>query len=172
MSCHEDSIYRTIEWLRGERCSGTSFRAAFADAWGRWARVRPRDVEIRVGLVNYKPFERGRVMADATFVPGRAGSMPVTLNLFIHIFADPESANREFEACAGKVVCCCYGPPVFRLENHRALVWVLPNAPNLLKVRELRDLERFSEFLAEAALAHSDPGAIRADVLDHCELSP
>ena len=103
---------------------------------GAAGRVRPRDVEMRVGLVNYKPFERGRVMVDATFVPGRAGSMPVTLNLFIHIFADAESANREFEACAGKVACCCYGPPVFRLENHRALVWVLPNAPNLLKLRD------------------------------------
>jgi aminoglycoside phosphotransferase (APT) family kinase protein len=142
MTYRQDPVYRTVQWLRA-RNHPDSFASAFADAWSRWARIRPRDVKVRLGLINYKPFERARVMADVTFVPGRPGSAVITQNLFLHVFADAEAARREFEASRGQDLVGCYGPPVFLLGARHAVGWTLPNAPNLSELKELLDPESF-----------------------------
>lgn len=149
MAYHHDSVYRTVQWLRAGRQSET-IANAFHGVWSRWARVCPRDVRVRLGLINYKPFERARVMADVTFVPGRAGSAAITQNLFLHIFADAEAARREFQTGVAKELVCCYGPPVFLLDAKHTVGWTLPNAPNLTQLKDLLDPESFRRLLCQS----------------------
>lgn len=157
MTYRQDAVFQTVQWLRSGNQPET-FVGAFVDAWSRWARVRPGEVKVRLGLINYKPFERARVMADVTFVPGRRGSMPVTLNLFLHIFADADMMRREFEAAAAEKLVCCYGPPVFRLDSRNLVAWTLPNAPNLAELKELLDPEGFRRLLCRSSeLAFEGP---------------
>jgi aminoglycoside phosphotransferase (APT) family kinase protein len=151
MDYRHDPVHRTVMWLRDGRSPAppTGFAAAFAAAWAEWARLCPRDVAVRIGLTNYKPFERARVMADVTLVPGRPGSSPVTLNLFLHVFAEPGAARREFEAHAGRGgTLGGYGPPVLLLEDWNLVAWTLPNAPNLRELHELLDPAGFRRMLA------------------------
>ena len=153
MSHRQDPVHRTVQWLRGGRRqarSGATFAETFADAWSRWARVRPRDVEVRPSLINYKPFERARVVADVTLVPGRPGSPPVTLNLFLHVFADAEAARRERQACADQEMLGCYGPPCFHIEDRHLVAWTLPNAPNLRELHQLLDPAGFGRLVSRS----------------------
>lgn len=152
MSYSQDPVHRTVEWVRGGRRSreqrGATFADTFAAAWGEWARVRPRNVEVRPSLINYKPFERARVVADVTLVPGRPGSAPVTLNLFLHVFADAAAARREQQASAAQEMLGCYGPPCLHIEGRHLAAWTLPNAPNLGELRELLDPSGFRRLLS------------------------
>src|SRR5688572_15296969 len=110
MSYRRDSVYRAVEWLRTDNNGSRPFAKAFADTWRRWAHVEPSDVTVRLGLINYKPFERARVMADVSFVPGRPGSSAVTLNLFLQVHASEEAARCGYEAARRNDLVCCYGP--------------------------------------------------------------
>lgn len=146
MTYRQDPIYRTVQWLRdtSHPTQPSSFAARYAEVWRAWAQLECQHVKVQVGLINYKPFERARVVADVTFVPGRRhGSSPVRLNLLLHIFAEPDAAHREIESRAKEDLLCCYGPPTFHFESRRLVAWTLPNAPNLRELGELLDPERF-----------------------------
>ncbi len=148
MTYRQDPIYQTVRWLGTRKGSpqAQTFADSFAKIWSEWARVQAQDVGVRLGLVNYKPFERARVMADVTFVPGRLGSSPTTLNLFLSIYADPETARGELKLCSGDDLLGCYGPPVDR----NIVAWTLPNAPNLRELHDLLNPASFQAFLSRS----------------------
>jgi hypothetical protein len=167
MSFRRDSVYRTVQWLRAGRAGPGTFAGEFADLWAEWARVRLHDLRVKVGLINYKPFERARVMIDVIFVPGRAVSSPVTLNLFLQVFADAQAARREYDAGTRLDLRRGFGPSVFLFADHHVVGWTLPNAPNLSELHELLDAERFWRFaqrvpeLSQIATARRLPTLVR-----------
>ncbi|MBE9224502.1 phosphotransferase [Phormidium sp. LEGE 05292] len=143
MSYTEDSVFQTIQQIR----IPSAVEKAVADAWSKWSGKQPQSVRIKLGLTNYKPFERARVMAEATIAPGGSNQATITLNLFFQIFAKAETALKEAGNGYSQNFFPCNGPPIFLIPDWHTVVWTLPNAPNMRELAQLLDPEHFCNLL-------------------------
>ncbi|MDJ0704153.1 MAG: phosphotransferase [Leptolyngbyaceae cyanobacterium MO_188.B28] len=154
MSHLKDPVFQTIQRIRTPH----RVEEAIAGAWVRWSGKPPQAVQIKPGLTHYKPFERARIMAEATITLYDETASTVKLNFFFHIFARAEDAEQEIERAHTQDFLPCSGPPVFELPQWRTVVWTLPNAPNLVELAELLTPEQFCQDLIPEAEWPSDSG--------------
>lgn len=115
MSYRQDPVYRTVRWLR----AGSTGPGGFATLWAERAGLRPDGLRLRLGLTNYKPFERARVVAEIVEAgpDDRRRAAPALRRLFLHVAATPEAARRERDRSAA---------PALLLEDRALVAWTLP----------------------------------------------
>ncbi len=167
MSYPSDPVFQTVQWLRGRTNDGPAFPDAFAAAWRDWAGTPPRNVEIRLGFTNYKPFERARIVAEAAVSScnGAGVAEQTRLSLFLHVFADPQAARAEFDkGLSGPPHLCDVQPP-FCLPSRGLVVWTLPNAPNLRQLHRVMDPAGFRSMLPSPSAPEDLPASADAPAL-------
>lgn len=147
MSYTTDSVFQTIQKIR----TPSVVEQAVANAWSKWSGKQPQFVRVKPGLTNYKPFDRARVMAEATIAPRGCNEATITLNLFFEIFANAETAFQKAQSGYSQNFFPCNGPPVFLIPDWQAVVWTLPNAPNMKELAQLLDPEQFCNLLVPPA---------------------
>jgi hypothetical protein len=143
MSYTQDPVFQTIQQIRTPQI----VEEVFSQVWSRWSSHHLYSVKVTPSLTNYKPYERARVMAEATIVLADDNNSSVTLNLFFHVFAKAEIARQEFENSYTHNFLPCQGPPVFFIPHWQTVVWTLPNAPNLRELEQLLQPKKFCHFL-------------------------
>jgi hypothetical protein len=147
MSYQQDTVFKTIEQIRTPQV----IRRVLSETWANWSGQSPRIVEVEPGYTNYKPFERARVMVKVTLAPASEDKPAITLDLFLHIFAQAEAAQAELAKAQRGDFLPCQGPPIFYIPQWRTIGWTLPNAPNLLGLAQLLDPAQFCHLLVPAA---------------------
>jgi len=144
MSYVQDPVFQIVQQIRTPQ----AVEEVLSQAWSNWSGDRHCSVKVTSGLTNYKPYERARVMAEATIVSTGDNNSSVTLNLFFHVFAKAEMACQELESSSyTQNFLPCQGPPVFFIPDWRTVVWTLPNAPNLRELEQLLHPEKFCQLL-------------------------
>ena len=146
MSYIDDRVFQVIQKIR----TSSSLEEVISQAWRNWSGNQLQGVEINPLLINYKPFERARIVAEATIFLEDAVE-PIKLNLFFHIFANPNVARQEAETIEKGDLFPCQGPPVFLVPDWQTVVWTLPNAPNLTELAQLLQPEKFAQLLLPSA---------------------
>lgn len=147
MSYRQDVVFKTIEQIRTPAIIERVLSEIWANSSGQPLRV----MQVEPGYTNYKPFERARLMVKARLEPTSQNEPAVTLDLFLHVFAQAEAAQAELAMVQGRDFLPCPGPPLFYLPQWHTVGWTLPNAPNLLGLAQLLDPTQFCRLLVPAA---------------------
>lgn len=141
MSYRHDPVYRSVRWLRDRSRKPEGLVAHWAAQTG----MEPADIRIRLGLTNYKPFERARVVAEMAPRVGH-GRTAAARWLSLHVAATPEEARTELESKSARLSAGAVPPLLF--GDHATVAWTLPHAPGLEALAELIEPDRFHTLAA------------------------
>jgi hypothetical protein len=153
MSYHHDPVFQTVQQIR----TPGAVAEILATAWRQWCGTAAQAVRVTPGALNYKPFQRARLLAEAIIVP--AGNAPaVALPLFLHVFADANTASAEAARGLAQVGLSEEIPPLIHVPQWRTVIWLLPHAPNLPELGYLLQAERFChDLLPSTAVSTGRP---------------
>jgi len=151
MHYSDDVVFQTVQQIR----TPGAVEAILTAAWDEWFDTPVQGVRVTLGSTNYKPFKRARLMAEAVIVPGKKAPA-LTLNLFMHVFADADTARLEAEQGRARGFIPCAGPPLLHVPQWRTVLWVLPNAPTLTELAGLMDADQFCRALLPSTAVAAD----------------
>ena len=142
-----DAVYRTLMASRvaGKLCAILRATQPAAD----W----PEVLSAVVVQTHYKPFDRGRVVAEVVTQGRRSHTDRVGRFLYLDIYADPDRARKEHATAMGQFDHQRSDRPPVLLDNWRAVGWWLPDGPNLEAIGFCFDQREYNRFLAEQGLA-------------------
>lgn len=140
MSYLRDPIFQTIECVRrrGE------LEQALDEAWRRWSQAPPSSIDVRSLVINYKPFERARILVEAQ-VADR--SEAEHLALFLHVHGNEAAARREAVEGWKQGFVACPGPPMVLILPWSTVAWTLPNGSRLPELGWLTDPDNIDRLL-------------------------
>lgn len=151
MSYTEDKVFQSVQQIR----TAGALETALTTVWGKWSNTTVQAVHVTLGYTNYKPFKRARMMAEATVVPAD-GAPAISLHLFLHVFADAESAGAEAEQGSSLSVLPCAAPPIVHVPQWHTIIWLLPNTPTLTELAWLMDPDAFCRLLLPSVAVNTD----------------
>jgi len=143
-----DAVYRTLMASRvaGKLCAILRAAQRAAD----W----PEVLSAVVVQTHYKPFDRGRVVAEVVTQGSRSHTDRVARFLYLDIYSDPGRARKEHASAMGQFDQQRNDRPPLLLDNDwHAVGWWLPGGPNLEAIDFCFDQREYNQFLAEQGLA-------------------
>lgn len=143
MSFENDPVFRTIQTIRTTNLIGEQFMRTWQDCYGQPLQA----VRTVTGQTNYKPFERARMMVQATVVPTNEEESAQTVHLFLHILADGSAARQALEKAQRKTTDWTAALPFFCIPSIDTIAWILPDAPNMNELTHLLRSEHFRNIL-------------------------
>ncbi len=142
MSYQDDSAYQVLQQLRSEDAG-----AIIADAWQRWAGLRPEKVYTKSMWTTYRPHRKARVVLNVVITA--VGGQQFEMDMLFCAFSDDASFKAQLLDCAVQTPADVFPP--MQISEWRTLGWVLPYVPKPKDLPQLMDSHFIASLVPESS---------------------